>query len=115
MLADRLFVRFRRYSQVALGIAGRILCLAPGTLDFALYLLNGAFYLCACVAGQVADLTLGASYYLVDGAFHSVLVHLFTSQRMVAHTPGRPQYQKEHKRCLKLAFRTQKIGRASCR
>jgi len=63
MLADRLFVRFRRYSQVALGIAGRILCLAPGTLDFALYLLNGAFYLCACVAGQVADLTLGASYY----------------------------------------------------
>src|ERR1017187_10852463 len=91
------FAGLLRCFEVGLSIAGRILQLADGILNLAFDLLNRAFDLGSGVAGQVPDMTLGASYHFVDRAFHSVLVHVSTLLRSsCSRIPGRPQYQKEH-------------------
>jgi hypothetical protein len=74
-----------RCFEVGLSIAGRILRFAPSVLDLALYLLNSAFNLGSGIAGQVSDMPLGASNHIVDGAFHSILVHFPRSRPPVVH------------------------------
>src|ERR1035437_1909379 len=60
-------------------IAGSVLDVAQCLLDLVLYLLGCAIYLGTGVACPLADLTLCATGYVVDGALHCVLVHKSTS------------------------------------
>src|ERR1035438_9116459 len=56
--------------RVVVCTADSILHLAHCRLNFALDFLRRASHLGSGVAGQVPDMTLGASYRLVDRAFH---------------------------------------------
>ena|ERR1035437_589534 len=66
---------FGCFVDIVPGIASRILQLAYAGLDFALDFLAGAFYFGLGVAERASDMTLGASYGLVDCTLYSVLVH----------------------------------------
>jgi len=79
------------------GFAHYIFQLAPGCLDFAFYLLNKAISLRTHVASPASNTALCAAHSLVDRAFHSILVHLFTSSHIVAPMDSRTLTKMEHR------------------
>jgi hypothetical protein len=81
---------------IGLHVAERILHIAPEHLSFALDLLNSALDFFASVPSEIANLALGASYCLINGALHSVLIHISPRKLQLLTNPASPLYRKGH-------------------